>query len=127
MFSFYKKDNILSINRWLKTSLLDKAEQENYNEYIDVKDGVTMRIKEGFIIRQAADSFVVMQIGGEVDFNGMITLNETGAFIWNSIANGLDENQIATKLTEEYDTDFENALSDVKTFISKMKEVNVIE
>lgn len=86
-----------------------------------------MKIKDGFIIKQAADSFVVMQIGGELNFNGMITLNETGAFIWNGITEGLDENQIAAKLSEEYDTDYNTALSDVKTFISKMKEVNVIE
>ena len=32
-----------------------------------------MKIKEGFVLREAAGSFVVMNIGGNIDFNGMIT------------------------------------------------------
>lgn len=86
-----------------------------------------MKIKNGFTIREAAGSYVVMNLGGEMNFNGMITLNETGALIWKSIEEGLDEAQIAKKITDEYDIGFEKALTDVKSFIAKMREADVIE
>lgn len=42
-----------------------------------------MKIKEGFMLRQVAESWVVVPMRNEeLDFNGMITLNETGAFLW---------------------------------------------
>lgn len=40
-----------------------------------------MKIKNGFILRNVSDAYVVVAVGEAAkDFNGMITLNETGAF-----------------------------------------------
>ena len=86
-----------------------------------------MKIKDGFVIRKVAESYVVLKLGGELNFNGMITLNETGAFIWNLVSLGFDESQIAEKLTEEYEIDRNIALSDVNAFIIKMREADVLE
>jgi len=44
-----------------------------------------MKLKEGFMLRQVAGEHVVLPVGADVDFNGMITLNETGAFLWNRL------------------------------------------
>ena len=86
-----------------------------------------MKIKEGFVLREAAGSFVVMNIGGELSFNGMITLNESGAMIWRAIENGDDAEAIAKKIAEKYDIDFETALNDTKGFIEKMNGAGVLE
>lgn len=86
-----------------------------------------MKIKDGFVLREAAGSFVVMNIGGELSFNGMITLNETGAFIWKAIESGDEVDAIAAKLVEAYGIDLETALSDTKKFIEKMNGANVLE
>ena len=86
-----------------------------------------MKIKNGFVLREVADSFVVMNIGGELAFNGMITLNEVGAFIWKAIENGDKIEEIAKKITLEYEIDYETALSDANVFINKMNEVGVLE
>ncbi len=86
-----------------------------------------MKIKEGFVIREVADCFVVMNLGQELNLGGMITLNETGALIWNGVAEGLDAQSIAEKLVAEYEVSIETALSDVNGFISKMKEADVFE
>ncbi len=41
--------------------------------------GVNMKIKEDFILRKVADSYVVVPVNDmTVDFNGIINLNETG-------------------------------------------------
>lgn len=86
-----------------------------------------MKIKEGFVLREVADCFVVMNLGQELNLGGMITLNETGALIWNGVAEGLDAQSIAEKLVAEYEVSIETALSDVNGFISKMKEADVFE
>ena len=86
-----------------------------------------MKIKDGFVLRAAAGSFVVMNIGGELSFNGMITLNETGAFIWKAIESGDDVDAIAAKLVETYGIDLETALNDTKKFIEKMNGADILE
>lgn len=45
-----------------------------------------MKIKEGFILRNVAGSYVVVPIGeATLDFNGMMSLNETGAFLFGKL------------------------------------------
>ena len=41
-----------------------------------------MKIKEGFLLRQIAGQNVVLPTGNELDLNMMITLNDTGVFLW---------------------------------------------
>ena len=49
-----------------------------------------MKIKDGFVIRNVADTFVVVPVGDKlVDFSAMMTLNETGAFLWNCLAENI--------------------------------------
>ena len=86
-----------------------------------------MKIKSGIVLREVADSFVLMDLGGELNFNGMITLNETGAFIFKRIEEGLSPENIAHSLADEYDISFDLALSDVNAFIQKMNGVGVLE
>lgn len=86
-----------------------------------------MKIKNGFILREAAGSYVVMRLGGETDLRKMITLNETGAVIWKAIDEGLGEEDIARRIAEEYEVDEKTALRDVQAFINKMSEADVLE
>ena len=42
-----------------------------------------MTLKKGFMLRSIAGTHVVIPLGERVvDFNGILTLNETGAFLW---------------------------------------------
>ena len=42
-----------------------------------------MRIKEGYIIRKLGIGYIVVTVGdASDDFNGLIRLNEPGAFLW---------------------------------------------
>lgn len=86
-----------------------------------------MKIKEGFVLREAAGSYVVMNIGGNINFNGMITLNETGALIWRAIEDGDDAETIAKKIAGLYEIDHETALRDVNGFIEKMNGAGILE
>ena len=86
-----------------------------------------MKIKSGFALRQVADSYIVMNLGGENTLGGMITLNETGAFIWKEIEAGKNQEEIAKSICEAYEIDFETALKDVLAFTSKMSQEGIFE
>ena len=86
-----------------------------------------MKIKDGYVVRKVAGSYVVIKQGGDADFRQMITVNESGALIWDCINQGLDEDAIAERIVQEYDVDFDTAVLDTKNFILRMKEADVLE
>ncbi len=87
-----------------------------------------MKIKEGFILRNVAGSFVVVPIGeATLDFNGMMNLNETGAFLFEKMIEGISREDLIKALTEEYDVDEETATADVDTFIEKVEKEDLFE
>lgn len=82
-----------------------------------------MTIKGSFILREVAGSHVVVPVGSSaVDFNGMITLNETGAFLWELLSQGSTTEELIQRLTEEYDVTPEAARHDVEVFLQRMRD-----
>lgn len=87
-----------------------------------------MKIKEDFILRKVADSYVVVPVGKmTLDFNGIINLNETGAFLFELLQNGAEEQELVEKLLEAYDVTPEKAKADVAVFLTKVKDADVLE
>ena len=87
-----------------------------------------MRINSNFLLRKVADSYVVVPVGSAVvDFSGLINLNETGAFLFELLQQGADENVLVQKLLAEYDVTEDIATKDVRAFISKVKEAGILE
>ena len=88
-----------------------------------------MKIKEGFILRDVADKTFVVAVGElSKTFNGIITLNETGKFIWQLLAVGATEEEIIEKLLAECeDAQREVVQKDVKSFIEQLKGDKILE
>jgi len=87
-----------------------------------------MKIKEGYLLRQVAGSNIIVAVGDEaVNFNGIKTLNETGAFLWKQIELGADEELVVKALMDEYEVDEETAKEDVKEFINLLIYNGLIE
>ncbi|MBO5743716.1 MAG: PqqD family protein [Clostridia bacterium] len=88
-----------------------------------------MKIKDGFILREIAGSFVVVPVGQNlVDFSTMITLNETAAFLWNCLSEGASEEELCEKLLSEYEgVTKEDALADIKEIVKILEEKNILE
>ena len=80
-----------------------------------------MKIKEGFILRSVAGQTVVLPTGDELDLNVMITLNETGTFLWEHLQEETDENALVAALLAEYDVDEETARKAVQGFAAKLE------
>ncbi len=87
-----------------------------------------MKIKDGYMIREVAGYNVVVPVGdAALDFNGMINLNETGAVLWKAMVEGADEEKLVSVLLAEYEISEDIARKDVKQFIIKMREANLID
>lgn len=87
-----------------------------------------MKIKDDFVLRKVADSYVVVPVNSlTLDFNGVINLNETGAFLFEQLQKGIDKNELVCKMLDEYDVTKEKASEDIDAFISKLKDADVFE
>lgn len=86
-----------------------------------------MKIKDGFLLRQVAGQTVVLPTGGGLDLNMMITLNDTGAFLWEHLQADTDETALVAALLAEYDVTKEKARQAVDGFIAKLNEHGFLE
>lgn len=86
-----------------------------------------MKIKSGFIIRKLADNFVVVPVNKQNDFQGMIQLNQTGAFIWQQFEDDRSEEEVLALLLEKYEITEEKAKHDIALFIEKLRKDNLID
>ncbi len=79
-----------------------------------------MRIKEGFVLREVAGQAVVIATGeASKSFHGMIKLNETGRVIWEGLAAGKSDADIASQLVSAYHVEAEKAAADVAAFVKQ--------
>lgn len=86
-----------------------------------------MKIKENFVLRQVADTWVVLPLGqATVDFKGMLTLNESGVLLWRLLEKGTTREALAAALTEEYEVSETEALADADEFVQKLRVVGCL-
>ncbi len=88
-----------------------------------------MRTIEGFKLRKLGNEYILV---GEsmalINFNKMITLNETAAFLWSEAEKGeFDAQSLCKALCAEYEVSPEQAMTDVTATIESWKEAGVIE
>ena len=80
-----------------------------------------MKLKEGFLLREVAGQTVVLPTGGNLDLDMMITLNETGKFLWERLQEETNVQTLADALLAEYDVDRSRAEQSVEAFVEKLK------
>ena len=82
-----------------------------------------LKVKKGFLLRRLGDEFMVVAIGeASKSFNGMIRLNDTGAFYWKELEKGSSEDDLAAKTLERYEgVDQETARRDVREFLQSIE------
>ena len=86
-----------------------------------------MKLKEGFILRDVAGETVVIPSGDEMDLNMMITLNDTGKFLWQKIEAGIEEDALVEAVLAEYDVSREDAQTHVAQFVAKLTEYGFLD
>lgn len=86
-----------------------------------------MKVSNEFILREVAGEYILVPVGAAaVKFNGLITLNEIGAFIFKVLQKEQTEESVVQKILEEYEIDCETAVEDLKAFLQQMREIGVL-
>lgn len=89
-----------------------------------------MRSIKGFKLRPLGDEYIL--VGESVDlinFNKMITMNSTAAYLWEKVQNldSFDDAKMTELLLEEYDVTPEQAAADAKATAQSWVEAGIVE
>lgn len=82
---------------------------------------------ENFIKRQIGSGFAIVAVGEATkQFNGMISVNATGSFIWDCLATPLTMDELVKKITGHYGIDAQTAEKDALAFLDVLKGVGAV-
>ena len=86
-----------------------------------------MKIKEGFVLRQVAESWMAVPIGSMAEeIHGLIALNETAADIWNILQDEHTEKEVVDILLLSYDASREELEESVREFLEELDEKGML-
>ena len=88
-----------------------------------------MKIIEGFRLRDVMGQATVIGEGvNQVNFNKLITLNNSAAFLWKQVeGKEFDDTKLADLLVEEYGIDRELAEKDSKAIAAQWLDAGLVE
>jgi len=87
-----------------------------------------MKVKNNLILREIAGSWIIVPVAEMVvEFNGLMNLNESGAFLWKKLAEGAELDDLVSGLLAEYDVDEETARADVQEFVKLLEEKGLLQ
>ncbi len=87
-----------------------------------------MKIKEGFVLRQICGEYVVVGEGlAQVNFNKMLSLNASAAYLWEQMqGKDFTVQDMADALKERYEVDEERAYNDAAALVEKWIDEGVV-
>ncbi len=86
-----------------------------------------MKFKKEFILREIVGEFILVPINKSTSkFDGLITTNEVGKFIWENYESSKDEEDLLHKILEEYEVEEKEAKEDLDEFLDKLRQVDII-
>lgn len=88
-----------------------------------------MKTKDGFILREMCGENIITGEGLEhINFNKLISLNATAAFLWNAVVGKeFTVEDMAQLLVEEYGIDMELALKDSAALCESWIQAGIAE
>lgn len=86
-----------------------------------------MKLKLQLVKRDIAGDIILVPVGAATSsIQGLITINETGAAIWDALPGAENEEAIVDKLYEQFDAERDELRKDVDEFLDKLRELNII-
>lgn len=88
-----------------------------------------MKIKDGFVLEEVGGGYLAVAVGKRAkEFNGLVRMNGTGAFLWNLLAEkNMTREELIAAVLAEYEVDEERVTIDVLAFETKLRENGIIE
>ena len=86
-----------------------------------------MEMKLDFVLREIAGDLLLVPAGKTaLDLNGMIILNEVGGEVWKLLPKVADEEELISRLLEEYDVEEAVLRKDVEAFLGELRALNIL-
>ena len=86
-----------------------------------------LKLDKEYVLRQIGDDYVIVPVGkAALDFNGMITVNDTGAFLWEQLVKGTSKEGLLQTLLETYEVIQEEAERDIDEFLDVLYKNNIL-
>ena len=87
-----------------------------------------MKTSDGFTLRSLMKEYILTaNTAANINFNKVISLNESAAYLWESVqGKDFDAQTLADLLLERYEVDAETALRDSEAIIAKWKEAGIV-
>ncbi len=85
-----------------------------------------MKIRDGYMVREVAGVSIVVPLGADSSFQGMMKLNDTGRFLWERLTVETDRDSLVGALLAEYDVEASLAEKDVDAFLAALTRLNVL-
>lgn len=87
-----------------------------------------MKIKDGFMLRKFGGKWLAVTVDDAADEkNILITLNNTGAFVWGLLQQESEYSYIISKLVENYEVEEAVARKDLDNFLNICRTNGVLD
>lgn len=78
-------------------------------------------------MREIAGEHILIPVGATaLQIHGMITLSESGLLLYQKLQEECSEEDLVDALLAEYTVDRDTAASDVKEFLTRMRQVGIL-
>lgn len=85
-----------------------------------------MKLKAQLVKREIAGDTILVPVGETTKLQGLLTINETGAAIWDALPEAENEEAIVERLYEAFDVERDVLRQDVYAFVAKLRELDIL-
>jgi hypothetical protein len=88
------------------------------------------KIKEGYVLKEVGGKFLAVPVGSaSLNFNAMITVNDSGILMWNLLSSGAGATieDLTVALRAEYEVDESVASCDVEAFVKNLSDARILD
>lgn len=125
-FHFVRCPDGLSGNELAKLSDDELSRYLKDDRYLQEKK--KYRIKPDFILREIADEYTIVPVGGDNTFsNAMMAPNNTAVFLWKEFEHASTIQDIVMHAMEKYDAEEEKIRESVDKFVKEALNYQVLE
>ncbi len=87
-----------------------------------------MKRKADFKLQRIGGDVLLVPLAAQVkQLNGIITLNDVAACLWDQLAEDRSVDQLAASVLERFDVTAGIALDDVRVFVAEMTRLGLVE
>lgn len=87
-----------------------------------------MKVDKEFVLREIAGDYIIIPTGKTIlDFNGLITVNEVGADLWNMLQDDVTMEELVQGILEEYEVEEDVAREDIQEFLTTLDKSGILK